>query len=418
MAPNHLFGVSPINGTGHDGATVIELVSSIAPGSFGLGYAALNLAAALERNGTNTYLVCVDREVDALQACEEARFPREKVFCGSLVGPSRFRFSPFLIRQFSKIQNDGRLVLHLHGLWTYISYVACSLRKRWNCPLVLTPHGHLEPYALNISRGKKAVASLLYERRNLLTASCMWALSEQEKASIRGYGYKGKVAVLPNGVNRAFECSQEDLVAFRARHNIGSDSRIMLFLSRIAPKKNLPLLLKAFAKNIKMPTEWLLVIAGDDEGGHIHEIEALIQELHIDKSTRVIGPVAGKEKACTFSASSLFVLASHSEGLPIAVLEAMEYGKPIVVTDGWAFPTSINAHFGWRTSTNEHDFGAALSEAMSTPESILSEMGQNGRTIVRQNFNWDSVALRAASLYESLLLHCRDGRERPLEITS
>jgi glycosyltransferase involved in cell wall biosynthesis len=392
------------DGLGLEGATVIEVVASIAPESFGLGYAALHLAAALDRNGTNTYLVSVDKEIDAYQACEEARFPRDKVLCGSLLGPARFRFSPSLVRGLSKIPNDGRLILHLHGLWTYMSYMVRALRQEWNCPLVLSPHGSLEPYALKISPRKKALVSFLYERRNLLTASCMWALSEQEKASIRAYGYRGRVAVLPNGVNPASECSSEDLAAFRAKHEIGPDSRVMLFLSRITPKKNLPLLLKTFAENMKWRREWLLVIAGSDEGGHIDEIRALIKQLQIEKSTRIIGPVIGKEKACAFTSASAFVLPSYSEGLPIAVLEAMEYGKPIVVTDGWTLPVATSTKFGWRASTTESDFGSVLLEVMSTPENLLADIGRNARAVARESFSWDTIAQKASSLYGTLLV--------------
>ena len=383
--------------------TVIELVSSIAPDSFGLGYAALNLAATLERRGARIYLVSVDKEKDAFEACEQAKFPREKIICGSLVGPQRLRFSPLLLRQISRVPTDGGLILHLHGLWTYMSYVAGALRRRWKCPLVLSPHGSLEPYALTISLRKKALASLLYERRNLMTASCLWALSEQEKASIRAYGCAGRVEVIPNGVNSAVACSAREVFEFRTRHDVTVGSRVLLFLSRVARKKNLPLLLKAFARNIKLRPEWVLLIAGSDEGGHIHEVRSIIHEFGIERWVRIIGPVLGAEKACAFSSASVFVLPSHSEGLPIAVLEAMEYGKPVLVTDGWTLPASTSANFGWKVPASECDFESALLEAMSKSDDVLADMGRAGQAIVREYFNWDIIAKEACSLYASLI---------------
>jgi poly(glycerol-phosphate) alpha-glucosyltransferase len=386
-----------------DGATVIELVSSIARESFGLGYAALNLSAALERAEVNVILASVDEEKVAREACEEAGFPQERFICGSLVGPSRLRLSPFLVRRLLKIPNDGRLIVHLHGIWTYVSYVAGALRKQWKCPLVVSPHGSLEPYALTLSPRKKMLASLLYERRNLMEASCIWALSEQEKASIRAYGYTGRVAVIPNGVNQAIVCSTEEVAVFLSRHDVTPGSRVLLFLSRIARKKNLPLLLKAFARDVKARSEWVLLIAGSDEGGHIREVHSLIRELRIEKSVRIIGQVFGKEKACAFASASLFVLPSHSEGLPITVLEAMEYGKPVLVTDGWTLPVTSSARFGWKVPANESEFEAALLEAMSTSEDTLVEMGRAGRILVRERLNWDSIAQQACSLYASLL---------------
>ncbi|MFZ0745315.1 MAG: glycosyltransferase, partial [Terracidiphilus sp.] len=326
-----------------------------------------------------------------------------RFICGSLVGPSRLRLSPFLVRRLSSIPDNGRSIVHLHGLWTYVSYAAGALRERWRCPLVLSPHGTIEPYALSISPWKKGLASALYERGNLMTASCMWALSAQEEASIRAYGYGGQVSVIPNGVNPAIACTDAEIAEFRTRHQVPSKSRVVLFLSRIAPKKNLPLLLKTFAKNVKLRPEWVLLIAGSDEGGHLNEVQALIRELRIDKSVRVIGQVNGIEKACAFASSSLFVLPSHSEGLPIAVLEAMEYAKPVVVTDGWTLPVTSAARFGWRVPADESAFGAALLEAMGTSEDDLANLGRAARAIVHENFSWDSIAQQAISLYSSLL---------------
>jgi len=388
--------------------SVIELVPSIARESFGLGYAALNLTAALERAGANVYLATVDEETDAYEACEEAGFPKERLIRGALIGPSRLRLAPFLVRQLSRIPNSGRLIVHSHGLWTYLSYVAGVLRRRWECPLVLSPHGSLQPPALAISPRKKALATLLYERQNLKEASCLCALSEQEEASIRVYGFSGRVEVISSGVSRAILCRTEEIAEFRSRHDVAPGFKVLLFLSRVAKIKNLPLLLRAFAGGVKIHPEWILMIAGSDERGHTREVQALIRELQIEKSVRVIGPVSGKEKALAFTSSSVFVLPSLSEGLPIAVLEAMEYAKPVLLTEGWTLPVTTDSKFGWRVPGEDRAFESALLDAMNTPEDLLKEMGHCARAVVRENFGWDGIAKQACALYASLLA---DGHE-------
>jgi glycosyltransferase involved in cell wall biosynthesis len=360
-----------------DGATVIELVQSIAPESFGLGYAALNLSAALERVGVNVYLASVDEGKVAYKACEEAGFPQKRYIHGSLIGPSRLRFSPSLVHQLSVIPDKGRTIVHCHGMWTYTSYVAGKIGRRRQCPLVLSPHGELEPYALRISPGKKTLASLFYGRRNLKQASCMWALSEQEKVSIRAYGFTGRVAVIPNGVNRSVQCGAAEVTEFMKKHDVASASRVLLFLSRIARKKNLPLLLKAFAKNVKLQPEWVLLIAGSDERGHVDEVRDLIRELKIEKSVRLIGQVSGNEKTCAFTS--------------------------LLLTDGWTLPVTTSVNFGWKVPGEESVFEAALLEAMMTSEDRLKEMGRGARSVVREHFGWDGVAKQACSLYSDLL---------------
>jgi glycosyltransferase involved in cell wall biosynthesis len=395
-----------------NGAAVVEFVPSIGPQSFGLGYVALNLAAALERAGANVFLTSMDEERDGYEACEDAGFPRER-FIGAGFGPPRLRLSPFLLRRLRKIPSDRGVIVHLHGLWTYLSYAAGAFRNHQRCPLVVSPHGSLEDYALAISPRKKAVASMFYERRNLMTASCLWALSAQEEASIRAYGYSGRVAIIPNGVKESLRCSPDEVSKFKENHNVDPGSRVLLFLSRIARKKNLPLLLKTFADNPNARSKWVLLIAGSDEGGHLHEVRALIRKLGIEKSVRLIGQVDGREKACAFTAASVFVLPSHSEGLPIAVLEAMEYERPVLITDGWTLPVTTSANYGWRTAARESTFGAALYEAMSTSEERLTLMGRAGRALVRENFSWDNIANQACSLYASLLAGDHESQYRP-----
>lgn len=319
------------------------------------------------------------------------------------MGHGRLRIAPFLVDRLLSLPHRGATVVHAHGMWTYVSYAAGVVSRRWRCPLVLSPHGELEPYALTISPGKKRLASLFYARRNLEQAGCLWALSEQEKASIRAHGFAGRVTVIPNGVNRSIPCSAQELAGFRARHHLPSQSRVLLFLSRIAPKKNLPLLLTTFAKAVKTRPEWILLIAGNDVRGHLQEVRTIIRDLGMEASVRLIGPVAGKEKACAFTSASVFVLPSLSEGLPIAVLEAMEYAKPVLLTDGWTLPAATSAKFGWRAPINGRAFENVLLEAMSTSEATLADMGRAARSIVREHFDWDCIAKQACSLYTSLL---------------
>ncbi len=389
--------------------TVVEMVSGFGRASFGLGYAALNLAAALQRAGVDVYLASLDERNDGCEACEAVGFPRDRFIAGTPIGRMPARIAPLLFHRLSNLPRKERAVVHLHGMWTHVSFVAGALRRRWKCPLVLSPHGELEPYALTISPKVKAVASRLFAQRNLTEASCLWALSEQEKAAVRSYGYAGRVEVIPNGVNRATACSAEAVAAFRSLHGVAPGSRVLLFLSRIARKKNLPLLLRAFAKNVKAHPEWVLLIAGADERGHLQEIRSLIHDLKIEQSALLIGPVSGMEKACAFAASSVFVLPSHSEGLPIAVLEAMEYGKPVLLTDGWTLPVNSTAKFGWRAPMDGHAFEETLLDAMNSSEESLAEMGHAARTIVREHFDWDSIGTRALSLYGSLV---GEGNER------
>lgn len=91
----------------------------------------------------------------------------------------------------------------------------------------------------------------------------------------------------------------------------------------------------------------------------------------------------------------------QSEGLPIVALEAMEYGKPMLLTDGWKLPVTSPERFCWRVPCNPASFEAGLTKMMTTPDALLAQMGQEARIVVRESFGWDSAAEQAIKLYLS-----------------
>ena len=92
-------------------------------------------------------------------------------------------------------------VLSVHGLWKYCSVGSQRWHRRTGRPYVVHPHGMLEPWALRNAMWKKRVAALLYENQHLHGAACLRALSEAEAESIRSYGLRNPICVIPNGVD-------------------------------------------------------------------------------------------------------------------------------------------------------------------------------------------------------------------------
>lgn len=107
---------------------------------------------------------------------------------------------------------------------------------------------------------------MLYEKENIFKANALHALCESELKSIRSFGYRGPVAVIPNGTEVSSQPCEAEKSAWRTA--IDPDARILLYLGRIHPKKNLISLIDGFAQATRTANgkaKWHLCIAGWDQ---------------------------------------------------------------------------------------------------------------------------------------------------------
>jgi glycosyltransferase involved in cell wall biosynthesis len=282
-------------------------------------------------------------------------------------------------------------VLHSHGLWQHPSWVSLGWKKQYNRPHICSVRGMLEPWAWQHHAWKKRPIWWLMERRNLQSASLLHATSEQEAQSIRDRGLTAPIAVIPNGVLKAGE--------FESRTSKpASDQRTALFLGRLHPSKGLPLLLQAWAK--VRPMNWILNIAGPDEGGHRRGLERLVTLLGLDNLVRFSGPLTDSCKVQAFDEAELFILPTHSENFGIAVAEALARGLPVITTHGAPWELLETESCGWWVPVSDLAIATALEDATRRPPEELIAMGERGRMVVEKRFRWDRIAGEFINCYQ------------------
>ncbi|MBV5329609.1 MAG: glycosyltransferase [Chlorobium sp.] len=357
----------------------LHIVQSIASDFGGLGLAALRYAQALERAGANISLYVVDRS-------------KEEMDVDSTLGAIRLEGGGgtgvvALKRYLDEFSFD---VIHIHGTWTPNLAVASYLARARNIPVVVSPHGCLEPWALGHRRWKKKLALDLYQMRVFSKASMMVATANQELESIRWLGIGVPVAVIPNGVDTP-----------SARERLKTKERKFLFLSRIHPKKGLPDLVAAWAL-VRQPG-WRIVIAGPDEAGHCNEIRAQIDNLGLGSDFEFTGLVTGDRKEALFAAADVFVLPTYSENFGIAVAEALARGVPVITTTGAPWEDIETWRCGWWVQPGVDGIARALVAAMNTPREELSEMGLRGIQLVKEKYSWDQIGRSALHAYQWML---------------
>jgi glycosyltransferase involved in cell wall biosynthesis len=383
--------------------TAIHLCSSVSRRSTGVGTVALNLAKAQLRQGWDTHIWSLDRMCDVAAQPESNGFPLERVRTFEGVGPERWAWSYGLQAAVLSLKDTAGCIIHEHGIWTGISAATWSWRVRRHGVSVITPHGSLSPWALRRSRWKKALALAVYERSNLRNASCLHALSQPEAGEFRNFGLKNPIAVVPNGISAEWLCSAGDAQRFKHTFAVASGARILLFLSRITPKKGLPLLFESIKASGEAFAGWVLLIAGMDEFDHQRELETLVDQYGFRDSVRFIGPLYGDTKRDAFSAADAFVLPSHSEGSPMVVLEALGAGVPVFTTTAIPFPELLEQRAGWMVEPSVDSIGASLPDLLLRSPAELREMGNRGRALVASRFTWDIVATELSAVYLWLL---------------
>lgn len=307
------------------------------------------------------------------------------------------RLAPALDRALLELKAD---VLHLQGLWLYPSIAALRWRSRTGRPVVISPHGMLDGWALRNSAWKKRLALALFERRNLSGAACIHALAEAELQAVRALGLTVPVAVIPNGV----DLPPTDVRPVRPAFLEGDKRRILLFLGRIHPKKGLRETVEAWAQFQKAAPgtarDWVLVIAGWDDGGHAEGLRQLASELGLNGTVCFPGPVFGSEKAALLQAASAFVLASHSEGMPMAVLEAWAHECPVFMTRACNLPEGFERQAAVEIPADPASMVPILARHLADPE--LGRFGRAGRALVAEQFSWERVGRDLAAVYSWL----------------
>lgn len=383
--------------------TAIHISKSVGRRSFGLGAIAFSVAKAQLRHGWDTRVWSLDSVSDVTAQPESNGFPLERVRTFEGIGPGTWGWSYRLQVAVSSFEDTAGCIMHQHGIWTGVSAVTRSWRMSRHGVSVIAPQGSLSAWALRRSRWKKALALAAYERSNLQNASCLHAVSQPEAQEFRNFGLKNPIAVVPNGISAEWLCSAGEAQRFRHTFAVASGARILFFLSRITPKKGLPLLLESIKANAKAFAGWVLLIAGVDEFDHQRELEALVDQYGLRGSVRFIGPLYGDTKRDAFAAADAFVLPSHSEGWPMVVLEALGAGVPVFTTTAIPFPELLEQRAGWMVEPSVDSIGGSLPDLLLRSTAELREMGNRGRALVASRLTWDAVATELSAVYLWLL---------------
>lgn len=276
-------------------------------------------------------------------------------------------------------------ILHIHGIWCASSIVG-RIAAMSGIATVVAPHGMLDPWILQRSRTKKAVHSLLLEKP-LIRRSAIHALNLTEANAVRAFmaGEQMPIWTVSNGI----DLPQTSPVSGRSG---------MLYLGRLHEKKQVVELIERWTSTPSL-SDIPLTIAGDGAPDYVARVRNLA-----DRSPRVsyLGPVYGKAKDELFARSAWFILPSLSEGLPMAVLEAIGAGCVPVITPECNLDELVERECAIAMNKDFSDFEAVAEVVAQADTMHWEQLSRQARTVA-EDFAWAAKAECMLSHYESLL---------------
>jgi glycosyltransferase involved in cell wall biosynthesis len=298
----------------------------------------------------------------ALGAIASTRKPYDIIHFHAL-GPSLFTWIP-------KLFTSAKIVVTCHGLdWQ---------REKWN-------------------KGSKAPGKLLYygERAAVRFADEIIVVSEDLRAYFKKT-YNRETIYIPNAAS-SFPASDPN---FTFGTSLGlTQQRYIIFLGRLVPEKCPDLLIRAFQK--LQPQGWKLVLVGGTSDTAEYSNQ-LVKMAENNENIVFAGQLKGPHLAEVIRGAGLFVLPSKLEGLPLAMLEAMQEGIPIIASDIPVHLQLTNEQRGLLFKVeNLNSCINSLNWAIQHPQE-MAIMAKNAQEYVKTNYSWDQISADTLQVYTKL----------------
>lgn len=291
-------------------------------------------------------------------------------------------------------------IIHMHNYRTFQNLVIARYAREYDIPYVLQTHGSATTF---FQKGwLKRTFDKLWGYRISRDAARVIAVTKIEAEQYKSMGVgEDRIEVVPNGIDLSEFDNLPERGNFRKKYGLDDSQRTILYLGRIDRIKGLDLLAEAFAGLSKKLTEARLVIVGPEDG-YLSSLKKLITNLEISNNVLFIGPLYGQEKLQAYVDADVYVLPSSYEIFGITVLEACACGTPVIVTDRCGIADIIDGKAGLVVPPERDALSTAIAAILRDKERA-QEFGEKGKSLVRENFNWERIAGQVENVYLSCL---------------
>jgi glycosyltransferase involved in cell wall biosynthesis len=289
-------------------------------------------------------------------------------------------------------------------MWSSPNLQLASAAARRGIPYLVTIHGMLDTWCMTKSTLRKRAFLALGGRRWLREAACIISTAEGEVAQTRHHHPDTRVEIIPAPMDLSeYESLPGPQAAEAALGNdLDTADPIVLFLSRIHPKKGLEVLIDAAAVLRDRGVRVRTIVAGGPDGPYRREMSARVERLDLGNLVRFVGPVAGETKRSLFQRAEVFALPTHQENFGIVFTESLACETPVVTTRGVDIWPELEASGGASiVERTPEAFADAIADIVGASERS-AEMGASGRRWVLRYLDVHRVTDRFLEVYRSV----------------
>ena len=371
---------------------ILQLISS--GGFYGAESVLLNLSVELQRTGhscvVGVFQNASNANTEVGDHAEIAGLAVQRI-------PCRSRFDWRTVRRIRAIiERDGIDLVHAHGYKA--NFYALLAGRVAEVPVTATCHNWLGK-----SRSMRAYARL--DRYLLRFFDGVAAVSRSVAEQLGHVGTRQRVRVIPNGVpapGPGIGSGLADQIRMGDRIVVGT-------VARLSAEKGTSVLIEAAAKICPDFPQALFVVVGD--GPLRSSLEARVRELGMKEQFLFAGERNDVDQI--YRSFDVYVLPSFQEGMPMALLEAMAAGLPVVATKVGGVPDLVcDPSVGTLVEPGDPTAIATGIRDLLSDQSRRERMGSNARRRVETQFSAAAMAQNYVELYQEALLR-RSGGNRP-----
>jgi glycosyltransferase involved in cell wall biosynthesis len=323
--------------------------------------------------------------------------------------PSRTSGAYQILKGLTSVLERNRYdIINIHGYGEFTGDLVCILKKlgRISAPLVLITHGSAglkHGYlALNLSfalTSKERISRLLHlfydftlGRLEMTSFDKVIISSEEEKKYLSKIGLKEKkLTNLPLAINDVFFTPKL----------CGPGRNYILYVGRIERFKGIDTLMRAIKELRLSNTSTKCILVGADVG-YKAKLEILINALRIADIVEIKDQVSQESLVNIYGSAIVTVLASSSEGFPLALVESMASGTPFIATPVGIIPELVDkSKAGMLVPIGNSTELAKSIRKIQEDQTLWFEMSMNGKNFAT-NFTWDKITRRFYETYLEL----------------